>query len=543
MRVQQARAVHWRGLPWGLLAVMAVIGLLGAYNLHSAAAAHAPGLYATQLTWLGLGVALAAVVTTVDYRVTESLAYWIYAAVIALLGWVLVAGRASMGATRWLRLGPLVFQPSELAKVAVIVAMARYFGRRLPTGGWTIAALARPLNPSRPLLCLLALVVLWRRPAMVDPLGELARRVHEQVGAPGPAVGELLGFRLLLVALVAALAAAAVAGMVHLERAAQLLNPWPAGRRHRLLALIAVMTAAAAAALALNWQAAALRDPIGALLAALWRRAAPGGDLSLLQPGWGLRAVLTAAVALYALAAAVVLLRRGGAPADLVVAPLDVLVLPALLVLAQPDLGTAGIIILVGMTMVLVVGVRARSLLLLALIGTKLSALAWLAILKDYQKRRILTFIDPEQDLRGAGWNAVQSLIAVGSGRWTGKGHRGGSQTQLSFLPEQHTDFAFSVWAEEQGFLGSVLLLVLYAVVIVLALNIAREARDTYGSLVATGVAAMALWQVIINVGMVIGVLPVVGITLPLFSYGGSSVLTVMLAFGLLVNVFWRRRA
>jgi rod shape determining protein RodA len=167
----------------------------------------------------------------------------------------------------------------------------------------------------------------------------------------------------------------------------------------------------------------------------------------------------------------------------------------------------------------------------------------WFGILKDYQKRRILTFIDPEHDLKGAGWNAVQSMIAVGSGKWTGKGHLEGTQTQLSFLPEQHTDFAFSVWAEEQGFMGCMLLLGLYLLLLVLALAIAAEAREAYGSLLATGVAAMILWQAVINIGMVIGVFPVVGMTLPLFSYGGSSLLTVMFGVGMLLNIHLRRRA
>jgi rod shape determining protein RodA len=133
-------------------------------------------------------------------------------------------------------------------------------------------------------------------------------------------------------------------------------------------------------------------------------------------------------------------------------------------------------------------------------------------------------------------------MIAVGSGRWLGKGHRGGTQTQLSFLPEQHTDFAFSVWAEEQGFIGATLLVFLYLCLGSFTLAIAADARDKYGTLLATGVAALIFWQAIINIGMVIGALPVVGITLPLFSYGGSSVLTIMMAIGLALSVHLRRK-
>ena len=141
----------------------------------------------------------------------------------------------------------------------------------------------------------------------------------------------------------------------------------------------------------------------------------------------------------------------------------------------------------------------------LSVLGTLFAGLSWFAVLKDYQKRRILTFIDPESDIQGAGWNAFQSMIAVGSGQLWGKGHGGGTQTQLSFLPEQHTDFAFSVWAEEMGLMGCALLLLLYLLLLIVSLAIAADARDTYGSLVAVGVAVLILWQTLINVGMVIG--------------------------------------
>ena len=271
--------------------------------------------------------------------------------------------------------------------------------------------------------------------------------------------------------------------------------------------------------------------------------AAPGGPFENLAPSWSLRVFLSTLAGIFLLASLVALRHRPVHGIDTLVAPLDLLAVPALMVLVQPDLGTAGILILIGMTMILVVGVQLRSLITMGIMGAIISGIAWYGVLKDYQKRRILTFIDPEQDIKGAGWNAVQSLIAVGSGRWVGKGHMGGTQTQLSFLPEQHTDFAFSVWAEEQGFMGCTLVLVLYLILLTLALAIAADARDTYGVLLATGIAALIMWQAIINVGMVIGMFPVVGITLPLFSYGGSSVLAIMLSIGLLLNIHWRRRA
>jgi rod shape determining protein RodA len=217
--------------------------------------------------------------------------------------------------------------------------------------------------------------------------------------------------------------------------------------------------------------------------------------------------------------------------------------LPALLVLVEPDLGSAALILAIGLSVILIVGVRLKSLLVMGALGAMISAVSWFGVLKDYQKRRISVFLDPEHDIKGAGWHAVQSMIAVGSGRWFGKGHREGTQSQLSFLPEQHTDFAFSVWAEEQGLLGCVLVLALYLLLIILIFAIARDARERYGALIASGVGVLVLWQTFINVGMVIGALPVVGTTLPLFSYGGSSLLTVLLGVALVLNVHLRRRA
>jgi len=161
--------------------------------------------------------------------------------------------------------------------------------------------------------------------------------------------------------------------------------------------------------------------------------------------------------------------------------------------------------------------------------------------LKPYQKKRVETFLDPEGDVLGAGYHATQSMIAVGSGQGLGKGWGQGTQTLLSFLPEQHTDFIFSVWAEEHGFVGCLLLLSLYYALVIAAVGIAGNARDRFGHFLAVGVAAMLFWHAFINMGMVTGIMPVVGVTLPLLSYGGSSVLAVMTGIGLLNNVAMRR--
>jgi rod shape determining protein RodA len=166
--------------------------------------------------------------------------------------------------------------------------------------------------------------------------------------------------------------------------------------------------------------------------------------------------------------------------------------------------------------------------------------LLW-AYLHDYQKQRIWTFLDPSRDPSGAGWHARQSIFAVGSGRLSGKGFMDGTQNQLNFLPEQTTDFPFSVFAEEWGFVGSLVLLSLYVFLILWIINVASQARDRFGATLCLGVGAMLFWQVVVNIGMVTGLAPVVGVTLPLVSYGGSSVITVFLGLGLVASVSIRR--
>ena len=165
---------------------------------------------------------------------------------------------------------------------------------------------------------------------------------------------------------------------------------------------------------------------------------------------------------------------------------------------------------------------------------------AW-HVLKPYQKERVLTFLNPQSDPLGAGYHVIQSEIAVGSGGSWGKGFLKGTQARLNFLPEQTTDFIFSVFAEEFGFAGSMLLLGLYAGLVGRGLTIASRARDRFGALLALGLTAMVFWQAAINIGMATGILPVVGIPLPLVSYGGSSLIVLMAAMGLLISINTRR--
>jgi len=215
--------------------------------------------------------------------------------------------------------------------------------------------------------------------------------------------------------------------------------------------------------------------------------------------------------------------------------------LPAALVMMQPDFGTSTIYALVVGCMLAMARIRASSVLTLLAAAAAFLPVLWLFILRDYQKSRVLSFVNPEADLTGTGWHAFQSQTAIGNGGIWGSGFREGTQNQFGFLPDQFSDFPFSVFAEDWGFFGSMALLSLYAFVCIWSIKIASMAKDRFGAAVAIGVGAMFFWHTVFNLGMVLGVLPVVGITLPLFSYGGSSVLTSMIGFGLLMNVSIRR--
>ncbi len=355
--------------PWPLAGLATAISALGVWNLASASRSAHATVWISQLGWMGAGAFLALAVALVDYRVFLRLSYVFYGVVVLLLVGVLFKGRMVMGARRWLALGPVNFQPAELAKIAVMMAVARWFHR--------------------------------------DSEKEAER------------------------------------------------------------------------------------------------------------PRWG-----------YGLLGVAV--------------PAALTLLPAALVLKQPDLGTALVVVAIGFTMILFAGVRWRTV-ALAVGAAVLAAVAAWPHLKPYQRRRLESFLNPEGDVLGAGYHATQSMIAVGSGQGFGKGWGQGTQTLLSFLPEQHTDFIFSVWAEERGFAGCLLLLGLYYALVASILGIAGAARDRFGFLLAVGAAAMLFWHTFVNMGMVLGLLPVVGVTLPLMSYGGSSVAAVCFALGLAANVSMRR--
>ncbi len=348
-----------------LLGTVLIICGVGVLNLASASRTAHAEVWINQGYWLLIGLGVAVLLCSFDYRHLLSLAYPAWLLSVALLVLVLIVGDVHKGAQRWLDLGPFRFQPSELTKLAVILVLARYYHeKKEPPDGFTI------------------------------------RRLF-----------------------------------------------WPA----------------------------------------------------------------------------------------------FLLLIPVALIMRQPDLGTAMIVLAIGGSILLFAGINRRSLVWVGGLAAVSSSIGWLFLLREYQRARILAFLNPGGDALGSGYHANQSMIAIGSGGLSGKGWGEGTQTQLRFLPEQHTDFVFSVWAEEHGFVGSMVVIGLYAVFLIMAIAVASQAKDRFGAFLSVGVAVMVFWQVLVNIGMVTGLLPVVGVTLPLISYGGSSVLTSLAGVGLLLNVSMRR--
>ena len=223
------------------------------------------------------------------------------------------------------------------------------------------------------------------------------------------------------------------------------------------------------------------------------------------------------------------------------------LIIPALLtallgglIYMQPDLGTALIIVFIFFVFVIAIELNPKTLWRLIGTGVILAPFGWF-FLKEYQKTRILTLFNPELDPLKTGYHTIQSKIAVGSGGFWGKGLMAGTQSRLNFLPEKHTDFIFSVFAEELGFIGVIVLLTLYLILILKGLNIAFRAADRFGLFVSLGIVASISFYIIFNIGMTVGIFPVTGLPLPLLSYGGSSLITNFFALGLLLNIEMRR--
>ena len=217
------------------------------------------------------------------------------------------------------------------------------------------------------------------------------------------------------------------------------------------------------------------------------------------------------------------------------------ILLPSGLVAMQPDLGTAALIMMAGVLVVIMAGLQVRVMAALALVGAFGVWVGW-HFMHGYQKERVLTFINPQSDPLGAGYHIIQSTIAIGSGGVFGKGWMNGSQAQLDFLPERSTDFIFAVIGEEFGLLGQCLLILLYVFVVGRALYLATQTQDTFSRLLAGSIALTFFVYVFINTGMVSGLLPVVGVPLPLVSYGGTSMVTLLAGFGILMSLYSHRR-
>ena len=341
---------------------LALIGVLTVYS----ATHQSPELqhiWVKQLAWLVVSLIVMYGVSKVDYHVWLEISYWIYGLALCMLLLVLFLGSSTKGAQRWFHFGPFSFQPSELAKLAVILALSRYIGSR--------------------------------------------------------------SVELFFI-----------------------------GRFFYMLCLVGI---------------------------------------------------------------------------------------PLLFILKQPDLGSAILLLPVSVVLFYVGGVPLRWLLWMGILGLSSTPIIW-HFLHDYQRRRLEVFINPQADPLGSGYNIIQSIIAIGSGGVGGKGFLAGSQTQLSFIPEHHTDFIFSVVGEEWGFLGTATVVLLYIFLFRRAFEIARKARDREGALLALGITGLYAVQSVVNIGMAIGLFPVTGLTLPFISYGGTSLLFSFTTIGILLNISYANR-
>ena len=218
-----------------------------------------------------------------------------------------------------------------------------------------------------------------------------------------------------------------------------------------------------------------------------------------------------------------------------------IMFIPFSLIVLAGDLGSAIFLITIFISLALFAGIKKSSLLILVIIAIVAGGGMYKYGLKEYQKGRITSFMNPESDIRGSGYHLVQSKIAVGSGRFFGKGYMQGNINKLKYLPERHTDFIFPVFAEEWGFLGGIVLMILYAVFLLMGLETAKQARDLFGTYLAFGIVSMIFWQVTINLLGVLGLMPLTGVPLPFLSYGGSSMIIMLSAVGLLFSVHRKR--
>jgi len=214
---------------------------------------------------------------------------------------------------------------------------------------------------------------------------------------------------------------------------------------------------------------------------------------------------------------------------------------PIVLVMLQPDMGSAMVLMAIWLSMVFLAGLDIKQLIALLLSGILLGAMGWFLVLHDYQKQRVISFLNPSEDSLGSGYNVNQAMIAIGSGGLTGKGIGHGSQSQLNFIPERHTDFIFATIAEESGLVGAGLLMLFFGIMFWRLKIIIKFSKDRFGQLIVGGVAGILFFQILINIGMNLGIMPVAGLSLPFLSYGGSFLLTIMILVGIVENVWVKR--
>jgi rod shape determining protein RodA len=217
--------------------------------------------------------------------------------------------------------------------------------------------------------------------------------------------------------------------------------------------------------------------------------------------------------------------------------PVLLIAIPAIFIFHQPDLGTATILVLAGISVLFLAGIKLWKFFLVGISAIVAVPFLWIFVLYDYQKQRILTFLNPSSDPLGSGYNIIQSKIAIGSGGLFGKGYLQGTQGQLNFLPEKQTDFIFTMLSEELGFIGSIFTIGIYSAIIAIGISIATNTKHQFGRLLVMGVMSIFFIHMFVNMGMVMGLLPVVGAPLPLISYGGTITATMLIGFGLVLNV------
>ncbi len=490
---------------WVLILLVLAVSGLGLVNLSSAGRTANINLAIVQGVWIGVSLLLAMGIAILDYRLVGRLAYPIFFLLVLSLVGVLAIGKIVNNSRRWIGIGPVNIQPSELMKIGVILVMAKYFSDDADTfrPRSALSKLLINLHPTYPVVFLVLLIWNWHNPSF----------------------GFITRYNWFLLILVIIWEALAVWHFFHELSSRRVKNIDGAQKRadtpYTLDDLIKPESPIYGLA------------ALGAVMF-FWDK-----DFMVGIGAW--RLLLVVAFLIWIAISATYAFRNGRTSFHDFVSPVLLLSLPAVLIMKQPDLGTALVLLAAAASMMLFVKLRFGSLLIATAFMVVASVASWNLLLKPYQQDRIKAFMAPSEDTKDTGYHSRQSIIAVGSGGVYGKGYRKSTQTRFRFLPEQHTDFVFSVWAEEQGFAGCLVVLVLFFLLLLQIINIASGASDRFGVLICIGMASLLFWHVFINIGMVIGVLPVVGLTLPLWSYGGSSVLAFFLGFGLILSVYYHR--